>query len=229
MSPEGDVVIGDETIDGLGTKQYFLSLLLGALVRIVYPSTRPPAISSPQLATFDADDSFPAPLHPSFSEDDDGLPPAIPAPANGTLWAKTHSVLTEYLPAPGYFVAGGAAGIISRTATAPLDRLKVYLIAQTGVARDAVVAARSGAAVEAARKAWRPLVDATKELWRAGGIRSLFAGKNCNQGAVLSFMTDLSGNGLNVVKVMPESAIKFGSYEVSCDSQSCFAWYGYSH
>ncbi|KAK8212675.1 hypothetical protein IWZ01DRAFT_550610 [Phyllosticta capitalensis] len=42
------------------------------------------------------------------------------------------------------------------------------------------------------------LVVATKELWAAGGIRSLYA-----------------GNGLNVVKVMPESAVKFGAFEVS--------------
>lgn len=29
-----------------------------------------------------------------------------------------------------------------------------------------------------------------------------------------SSLTDKRGNGLNVVKVMPESAIKFGAYEV---------------
>jgi solute carrier family 25 phosphate transporter 23/24/25/41 len=98
----------------------------------------------------------------------------------------------------GYFVAGGVAGIVSRTSTAPLDRLKVYLIAQTSVAEEAVVAAKHGNIVKAAMNAWRPLATATKELWQAGGMRSLYA-----------------GNGLNVVKVMPESAIKFGSYEAS--------------
>jgi solute carrier family 25 (mitochondrial phosphate transporter), member 23/24/25/41 len=90
------------------------------------------------------------------------------------------------------------AGMISRTATAPLDRLKVYLIAQTSPKAAAVDAAKKGAPVAALRSFGRPLVDACKDLWAAGGIRSLFA-----------------GNGLNVAKVMPESAIKFGAYEAA--------------
>lgn len=106
-------------------------------------------------------------------------------------------LLTDLFPPVGYFVAGGIAGVVSRTATAPLDRLKVYLIAQVEVKDDAINHAKSGAPLKAAKTAGRPLVEATKTLWRMGGMRSLFA-----------------GNGLNVVKVMPESAIKFGSYEV---------------
>jgi solute carrier family 25 phosphate transporter 23/24/25/41 len=103
-----------------------------------------------------------------------------------------------FFPPLGYFVAGGLAGMISRTATAPLDRLKVYLIAQTSPKEAAVKAAKDGAPVQAVKHFSSTLVDACRDLWRAGGIRSLFA-----------------GNGLNVVKVMPESAIKFGAYEAS--------------
>ena len=88
--------------------------------------------------------------------------------------------------------------MISRTATAPLDRLKVYLIAQTSPKKEAIQAVKEGAPLQVARQVGRPLIDACKELWQAGGIRSLFA-----------------GNGLNVVKVMPESAIKFGAYEAA--------------
>ncbi len=85
-------------------------------------------------------------------------------------------LLTDLLPEPGYFVAGGVAGVVSRTVTAPLDRLKVYLIAQVGVKHEAVLAAKAGAPVQAAKKAARPIVEATKQLWRMGGIRSMFAG-----------------------------------------------------
>ena len=86
-------------------------------------------------------------------------------------------MLTEFLPDPGYFLAGGVAGAVSRTATAPLDRLKVYLIAQTGLKNEAVQAVKSGSPVLASKLAARPLVEALKTLWGMGGIRSMFAGE----------------------------------------------------
>lgn len=85
-------------------------------------------------------------------------------------------LLTDMFPAPGYFVAGGFAGAVSRTATAPLDRLKVFLIAQVGVSTDAVNAAKSGAPAKAAKQATLSLADACRALWRMGGMHSLFAG-----------------------------------------------------
>ncbi|EEA28849.1 calcium dependent mitochondrial carrier protein, putative [Talaromyces marneffei ATCC 18224] len=118
--------------------------------------------------------------------------------ATGNLNPEGDVDISDTLQGLGYFIAGGVAGAVSRTATAPLDRLKVYLIAHTGVREEVVCAAQKGAPVNAMRKGIQSLVDATKELWKAGGIRSLFA-----------------GNGLNVVKIMPESAIKFGAYEAS--------------
>lgn len=100
----------------------------------------------------------------------------------------------------GYFLAGGLAGALSRTATAPFDRLKVYLIAQTqtrNMPRNAAEAVVKGEVVKAAKKAAGPIRKAVLALWRAGGVRSFFA-----------------GNGLNIAKVLPESAIRFGSFEV---------------
>ncbi|KAG9146896.1 hypothetical protein Leryth_005197 [Lithospermum erythrorhizon] len=70
-----------------------------------------------------------------------------------------------------YLIAGGVAGAASRTATAPLDRLKVTLQVQTTRAA---------------------IVPAVKKIWSEGRVRAFFR-----------------GNGLNIVKVAPESAIKF--------------------
>lgn len=119
--------------------------------------------------------------------------------------------LTDVLPHTGYFAAGALAGVVSRTFTAPLDRLKVYLIANIESAKSPVDAAKKGNPIKAVKHLGQPLLNATKELWAAGGMRSLFAGE------VYIFRTTtkltLVGNGLNVLKVMPESAIRFGSFE----------------
>jgi transmembrane carrier protein len=95
---------------------------------------------------------------------------------------KNKSKLTTYVPDPGYFLAGAVAGGVSRTATAPLDRLKVYLLVKTQMSTDtALKALKQGRPLLALRNAVKPIGDGVQDLWRAGGMRSMFAGKlNCN-------------------------------------------------
>lgn len=91
----------------------------------------------------------------------------------------TRTKLTKYLPEPGYFVAGALAGGISRTATAPLDRLKVYLLVNTSVRTDAAIdAVKHGEPVKTIRNAGKPIRNAAHYLWKAGGVRTFFAGKH---------------------------------------------------
>lgn len=85
--------------------------------------------------------------------------------------------LIKYLPDPGYFVAGAVAGGISRTATAPLDRLKVYLLVNTkSTSYAAIDAAKSGRPLAAVTNAARSFGGAVTELYRNGGLRGFFAG-----------------------------------------------------
>lgn len=88
------------------------------------------------------------------------------------------SRLTELLPEPGYFLAGAVSGGVSRTATAPLDRLKVYLLVNTKTPADAALsAAKHGHPLAALRNAGGPILDAVVTLWKTGGFRTFFAGK----------------------------------------------------
>ncbi|KAJ5695759.1 hypothetical protein N7455_001351 [Penicillium solitum] len=200
LNPEGDVNIND--LQGLGTDHPFLSPYILAIQHLLYNILSLPALAS-LLPSAHAQTSHISKLGPVFEHDFVSLDAdlelewlALPQTTAMRMFFRYYGrKLTENTPQLGYFLAGGIAGAVSRTATAPLDRLKVYLIAQTGV-KSTVQAAKDGAPLAAAGTASRTLFDALKELWRAGGIRSLFA-----------------GNGLNVVKVMPESAIKFGAYE----------------
>ncbi|XP_065111743.2 calcium-binding mitochondrial carrier protein SCaMC-3b isoform X2 [Paramisgurnus dabryanus] len=72
--------------------------------------------------------------------------------------------------------AGAMAGAVSRTGTAPLDRLKVFL----------QVHGSSGIG----------LLGGLQGMVKEGGLRSLWR-----------------GNGINVLKIAPETAIKFMAYE----------------
>ncbi|KAK2816804.1 hypothetical protein Q5P01_024995 [Channa striata] len=75
-------------------------------------------------------------------------------------------------------VAGAMAGAVSRTGTAPLDRLKVFLQVHGSMSRGI-------------------------NLWT--GLRGMV-----QEGGVFSLWR---GNGINILKIAPESAIKFMAYE----------------
>uniref|UniRef100_A0A8C5MTE1 Solute carrier family 25 member 23 n=1 Tax=Leptobrachium leishanense TaxID=445787 RepID=A0A8C5MTE1_9ANUR len=75
-------------------------------------------------------------------------------------------------------LAGGVAGAVSRTGTAPLDRLKVLM------------------QVHGSRSCGRSMWKGLREMLEEGGLRSLWR-----------------GNGINVLKIAPESGIKFMAYE----------------
>lgn len=75
-------------------------------------------------------------------------------------------------------LAGAVAGAVSRTSTAPLDRLKI-LMQVHGSKADKI-----------------SLSDGFRNMVKEGGIQSLWR-----------------GNGTNVIKIAPETAIKFWTYE----------------
>ena len=184
LNAEGDVHVSKDTAEGLG-RHCFLTTLFGVFANLVNPlpskalskGTSPP-INEPhailpaterQPNSFPWDPGDPSPKELEMLQSEKSIEVEISS--------KKGALLTDLLPDPGYFLAGGIAGVVSRTATAPLDRLKVYLIAQTVVKDEAVQTIKEGAPLEAAKKVSRPLIEASRALWRMGGIRSLFAGK----------------------------------------------------
>ncbi|QPG73281.1 hypothetical protein FOA43_000590 [Brettanomyces nanus] len=106
----------------------------------------------------------------------------------------------------GYFLAGGISGVVSRTTTAPLDRIKVFLIARTDLnstlltKKTAIqrMAEEKEHRKVSARKIQSPLVRAARTIYKQGGLKAFY-----------------TGNGLNAFKVFPESAMKFGSFEAA--------------
>ncbi|KAJ3129903.1 hypothetical protein HK098_007657 [Nowakowskiella sp. JEL0407] len=84
-----------------------------------------------------------------------------------------------------YFLAGGVAGAVSRTATAPLDRIRVYLQTQS-------------TPTNSTQSSLRSIIESAKKIYSNGGVLSFW-----------------KGNGLNIVKIVPESALKFYVFEHS--------------
>lgn len=91
-----------------------------------------------------------------------------------------------------FLLAGGIAGAVSRTFTAPFDRLKIFLITRPPDLGGTIL---------------NPAAPAKGAKALAGAMARIYA-----EGGVLAFWT---GNGLSVAKILPESAIKFMSYETS--------------
>ncbi|KAH3665699.1 hypothetical protein OGAPHI_003887 [Ogataea philodendri] len=116
------------------------------------------------------------------------------------------TVSDDVLKSVGYFLAGGLSGVVSRTCTAPFDRVKVFLIARTDLSSTLLNNKRQlQNQIEeklhhhvSKKKIQSPLIRAAKTLYKQGGVRAFYV-----------------GNGLNVLKVFPESAIKFGSFEAT--------------
>ncbi|EEU42592.1 uncharacterized protein NECHADRAFT_95722 [Fusarium vanettenii 77-13-4] len=239
VTPEGDTLVSEETLEGLGTDGFrsLFSTLFGSLLRVAFPfdGSKPPAdrtISAqpavpsilddePQDATENMATAAAVP-YPDYDDPATETPPEVAESLSQLVGDGTHGHttgvstvhkkyrLTDFVPDPGYFVAGAIAGGVSRTATAPLDRLKVYLLVNTTIrAETAGAALKQGRPVAALKNAAKPFSDAIRELVRSGGVRSLFA-----------------GNGLNVVKIMPETAIKFGSYEAAKRALANFEGHG---
>ncbi|KAF8812504.1 mitochondrial carrier [Phlegmacium glaucopus] len=97
-----------------------------------------------------------------------------------------------------FLLAGGVAGAVSRSCTAPFDRLKIFLITRPPELGGLSTANAKIAGV-------KTITNAVAQIYSEGGL--------------LAFWT---GNGLSVAKIFPESAIKFFAYE---SSKRAFAKY----
>lgn len=87
--------------------------------------------------------------------------------------------------------------LVSRSCTAPFDRLKIFLITRPPDLGGTPLSSVAGSK-EAAAKGAKAIASAIARIYIEGGILGFWI-----------------GNGLSVAKIFPESAIKFFTYETS--------------
>ena len=90
-----------------------------------------------------------------------------------------------------FLLAGGVAGVVSRTATAPFDRLKVYLMTASpniigSIGTSNVAAATASTIQRGTQVIWRAILN----IYAEGGLRAFWV-----------------GNGLNTIKILPVRAL----------------------
>lgn len=208
LTAEGDVHLSDEALSGLGEIARFIRInFFGAITSIYDTQPQPSRKRKRGVYSTQPYPAVASDLHPAdfdsynvehLTHPDGTLPSRLARPSDPTSAdhdssrQQTRLTLTDLVPNVGYFAAGGLAGITSRTATAPLDRLKVYLIAQTGDASEALQAVKKGQPIAATKHGASTLLGACKDVWKAGGLRSLFAGGSPSSQRAQVFETDLS-------------------------------------
>ena len=91
--------------------------------------------------------------------------------------------------------SGGVAGAVSRSATAPIDRIKTIM--QAGRLPSSGIAPVAGASAATSAAPRVTLASAARAVWHEGGWRAFWR-----------------GNGANVAKVVPETATKYVAFDV---------------
>jgi solute carrier family 25 phosphate transporter 23/24/25/41 len=224
VTPEGDSLVSEETLEGLGTdgkSRSLLHSLFGSMYRVAFPfghTTSPPQAPPPTQSKTGGAASSELESPPALGRDMNAGGEALRASVDlveteqqsrerqtqpiehdtvaetdsdgtledgsqlstaGAVQVKKIFKLTDYFPHPGYFLAGAIAGGVSRTATAPLDRLKVYLLVNTNKPTEAAVAAlKKAQPVGVVKNAVRPIGNAIRDLFQSGGLRGFFAGES---------------------------------------------------
>ncbi|MCJ1233204.1 hypothetical protein MMC14_001159 [Varicellaria rhodocarpa] len=107
------------------------------------------------------------------------LDPRVPAPATRPISKGFQLRQTVSQPVFAAFLAGGAAGAVSRTVVSPLERLKILFQIQSVGREEYKMSVGKG----------------LMKMWREEGWRGL-----------------MRGNGTNCIRIVPYSAVQFGSY-----------------